>query len=591
MRLATRTWGVVLILAALGLRPAPARACGGFFCDQPGGFGSLPIAQTAENVLFAVNPNPPAGGSRIEAQIQIFYTGPAAQFSWILPVDAAPTLDTGSDSVFNAIAAATQPSFQVTYSDEGTCRPSVYPPRSATAGGTATGVVVDSAGGAGVQVVFQGAVGPYDAAVIHSPDASALETWLSSNGYFVSDQARGIIETYVSENKYFVALKLMGGEGVNAIRPIVLRFDGESPCIPLRLTAIAAASQLQVNLWVLAAARTVPQNYLELTLNLAKLDWLKGGSNYAALLQQAADEAGGNAFTTEYAGTARIMDGKLWKDGRYDLTSLRAATTPPAFLAALVGQGLPRDAALLAFLEKHIPEPQSLVATGVPETAFYNFISTYYATNAADFAPFDANVVTDALVTEIFAPLTQAQTLFDGFPYVTRLSTFISPAEMTKDPLFLFNSDLGDVSATHQAQAVYECGAMAYDHCSAPVRLTLPDGTLVRLIPDATTAGSCFGQSSAVLTSGAAARMPALAMAWQRRATGTGIVVADNTAVIRNSIAANNAAISGDGCDCAVGPAHGAEGWWVSWSVLLVGGALLLARHRSRRTRALRRMR
>src|SRR5438270_2292603 len=272
--------GLAVMLPALAIHPAPARACGGFFCDQPGGLlGSQPIAQTGENVLFRVDPTAPAGTS-IEAHIQIFYSGPAAQFSWILPVDAAPTLDTGSDSVFTILSGKTNPSFQVTTTVEGTCRQTTYPPGGGYGGATGSGgsgAAVDA--GTSVTVVFQGGVGPYDAAVIHGPDATDIEAWLSSNGYYVSDQAKSIIETYVSENKYFVALKLMGDQSTSAIRPIILRFDAQSPCIPLRLTAIASVSNLRVNAWILAPKRTVPQNYYEITLNLARLNWFGGASN------------------------------------------------------------------------------------------------------------------------------------------------------------------------------------------------------------------------------------------------------------------------------------------------------------------------
>ena len=38
-----------------------------------------------------------------------------------------------------------------------------------------------------------------------------------------------------------------------------------------------------------AATRTVPQNYLEITLNAAKLDWLAGVPNYDMMLKQAAE--------------------------------------------------------------------------------------------------------------------------------------------------------------------------------------------------------------------------------------------------------------------------------------------------------------
>ncbi len=533
--------GLATLLVTLAARPPAARACGGFFCDQPGGLlGSQPIAQTGENVLFRYDPTAPTGTS-IEAHIQIFYSGPAAQFSWILPVDALPTLDTGSDSVFTAVANQTNPSFQVTTTIEGTCRPVVYPPMTATGAGGSAAHAVDAGASGGVTIDFQGAVGPYDAAVIHGPDATDIEAWLSTNGYYVSDQAKGIIETYVSENKYFVALKLMGDKTASSIRPIILRFDATSPCVPLRLTAIAAATNMRVNVWVLAPARTVPQNYYEITLNLAKLDWIGGGSNYAQLLTQAAGEAGGNAFITEYAGTARIMDGGIWSADRAHLDALRAATTPPLYMTALAQQSVPRDAALLHFLETYIPEPASLVAQGVAETTFYNQVSYYYSTNPGDFAPFDSVAATDGFVASIVAPLQEAQALFDSSPYLTRLATFISPPQMTKDPLFLFNSDLGDVSNTQTAHAVYECGDQQYTICDAPLRLTLPDGTTERLAgPPPTPSGYCLYQPSRTPPT-PVVDSPALAVAWQRRAVGAGVVVTDNSAAIAAALAAGNA--------------------------------------------------
>ena len=77
------------VAAATGARAA--HACGGFFCNQPQPNGQLPIAQAAENVLFVMDTDP-QGVHRVEAHIQIAYTGPATSFSWIVPVTALPTV-------------------------------------------------------------------------------------------------------------------------------------------------------------------------------------------------------------------------------------------------------------------------------------------------------------------------------------------------------------------------------------------------------------------------------------------------------------------------------------------------------------------
>ena len=38
-------------------------------------------------------------------------------------------------------------------------------------------------------------------------------------------------------------------------------------------------------------------------INEAAIDWLNRGSNYSDVVSQAADEAGGRAFATDYAGS------------------------------------------------------------------------------------------------------------------------------------------------------------------------------------------------------------------------------------------------------------------------------------------------
>ena len=184
----------------LGVR-GEAQACGGLFCNAPppDPFAPLPVAQNGENVVFSITKDPAGGAPTLQAHIQILYTGDAAKFSWVVPVDAAPELSTGTDRLFSALATATQPSFQATPATSGVCIPEPninvtgtggFPGGTGSAGSTGAG----GASGGGVQVSFQGAVGPFDAAVIKSDDSVALRTWLTDNGYIVSDQAVGPID-------------------------------------------------------------------------------------------------------------------------------------------------------------------------------------------------------------------------------------------------------------------------------------------------------------------------------------------------------------------------------------------------------------
>src|SRR4051812_31699147 len=115
------------VMAAL-LPGQPAQACGGFFCNQPQNpFDPPPVAQTGENVLFAMQSDPQTGANHLEAHVQIYYTGPADKFSWVVPVDSEPTLDVGTNQLFKVLEPATRPSFTVNTQEEGNCRVDTRP--------------------------------------------------------------------------------------------------------------------------------------------------------------------------------------------------------------------------------------------------------------------------------------------------------------------------------------------------------------------------------------------------------------------------------------------------------------------------------
>ena len=144
-----------------------------------------------------------------------------------------------------------------------------------------------------VDMISSGSVGPFDYVVVRSEDGATLRTWLTDNGYFVSDDSAKIVDDYVATGHSFVAVRLKVGQDTSAIRPIILRMESPEACLPLKLTAIASTPNLRINVWVLAAARAIPINYAEIGINLAKIDWFNFGRNYDQLLQEAANEAQG----------------------------------------------------------------------------------------------------------------------------------------------------------------------------------------------------------------------------------------------------------------------------------------------------------
>ncbi len=456
----TLVWGALL---AVGLLAAPrAEACGGFFCSQ------IPIDQSGERIVFGVH------DGAVEAHIQIQYRGAAEKFSWVVPMPALPTLSVGSPSIFTYLDSRTQPSFQLQWDN--------------SCGSSGGGVEYDSAGGpvppsapspedGGVVVVSQSEVGPYDAAILQADEATALRTWLVDNGYDLTAQGAQALEPYVGKGNYFVALKLQQDKQVGDLRPIVLRFMGVRPCIPIKLTAIAARPDMPITAYVLSNRRAIPMNYRHVLINPTRIDWLRYGANYQDVATAAVDEAGGHAFLTEFAGAAEpIAQGFASFLPSYDTAALSQKTHPVDFAQELLQQGFAREPSIQGLLRKYIPEPASLVQQGISEAQFYNFISAYRSAIDSDpnRAPFNVTGFVQEIQDTIITPNQKSLELLQSQPYLTRLFTTMSADEMTVDPDFDFNSDAPDVSNFYTAKASFE--SCDKDWLKRKVRIELPDG-------------------------------------------------------------------------------------------------------------------
>lgn len=437
-----KTARAIGVATAVLLSISEAQACGGFFCNQQ------PVDQTGEQIVFSMNES-----GHVTATIRINYAGTAEDFAWVVPVPAEPgPPEVGSDEIFRALQTRLRSSFYLEWNSEGSCYGDDY---WGYGKAEASADVGEGEGEGEVEVSFRGAVGPYDAAVINSDDATALRTWLIDNGYDVPDAAAALIDPYVKQGDWFVALKLLSDRDVGDLQPIVLNFAFDRPCVPLRLTAIAALENMDVRLWVLGDARAIPTNYRHVLIDEAKIDWLCGGSNYQDVVTDAANETGGQAFVTEYAGPSDVMAGTLYWEGRFDLDTLATRIDPYDFLyEVMVAQFFPSNDQMLAVLMEHIPPPE-----GWEATSFYNSVlDDYELRKYLDTLKFDAVAATADLSERVVQPLISGQEQLDASPYLTQLFTTISPDEMTLDPEFSFNTDLPDVDNSHRATLNVQCG-------------------------------------------------------------------------------------------------------------------------------------
>jgi hypothetical protein len=458
-RTAKATFTMALLLGPLVATEQTAHACGGFFCSQ------VPIDQSGEQIIFSVTPG------HVTAYIQISYTGSAQDFAWVVPVLAKPDITLGSLRVFQVIDNATRPSFQLQWTgDGGYCGP-LYP----TAAG-AGGMRGTQDANTGVTVVASQDVGPFMTVTLESHDSAELLQWLNDNGFAQPAAALPLIDHYVQLGMLFVAVRLKQDASSGDIQPLVLDMATSDPCVPLILTRIAAQPDMPVQVYVLGETRAVPSNWFHVVPDLARINWLQSGANYRQVVTAAINAAAGHGFVTEFAGASSLLKGSVAKPGQYDTSTLSGITDPATLVQTLLQNGYPRDSTMQGLLRKWIPMPAALVASGVTESQFYNNLSAYKPDlDAVGYVLDTAGFIAD-LDERVVMPLERAQAMIDSQPYLTRLLSTVSPEEMTRDPIFSFNSDLPDVSNIHVAKATGTCQT---DGTIKNLVLTLEDGRML----------------------------------------------------------------------------------------------------------------
>lgn len=458
----TRSAPLVACAAAAGvlLSAAPVWACGGFFCSR------TPIDQTGENILFAQD------GDEIEAHVNILYQGAAEDFAWIVPTPSNPEVGISHASVFSTLQALTSARFQLNWESGEEC----------FFFGDDEEAELDSddaPNDGGVTVLQQSSVGPFDFAVLQAVSVEALFAWLGENNYDIPDNVRPFVEPYIIEDSdmHFVAFRLQNDRDVGDITPVTLRYKSTRPMVPIQLTAVATQPDMGVVVNVLGQQRAVPENYLHVTINEARIDWLNGGRNYNQLITAAMDEAGGQGFFTEYAGTSSVMMNRLFREGQYDTARLADINDPIAFFNELQNQGFTADDQLLAMLQRYIPVPEEALEEGITPQDFYNCLECFE--EFIDRDNFDAVAFANELEMSIVAPLRNAQALFDATPYLTRLFTTLSAEEMTRDPVFAYNPDMPEVDNVRTATvSTVECNEENPNE--SLLTITLSDGRTIQ---------------------------------------------------------------------------------------------------------------
>ncbi len=431
--------GACFVLFCALCWPVAGLACGGFFCQ------TLPIDQAGEQIVFRKD------GSQITAMVQIQFEGEASDFGWVVPVPSTPEIDIGNNAVFTALDVATRPQFNLSRSGQA-CEVSIL--GTSTDGGTSVDDN-DSAAGAGVNVESVEEVGSYIATVISGTDPQEVANWLLERNYQLTADGAALLAPYVEDGMKFVALKLQDNRDEGSIQPLILKYQSEKPVIPIRLTAVAALEDMGVLVWVVGDARAVPENYLHVTPNYTRLNWYTGSRNayasYQSLITDAMNEAGGQGFATDYAGRFNNLASRLPSAERLrdNLNQLGSSGNADFIAGALRDFG--SDPSVLSALAAVLPLPEGQTAS-----LYFDRSALSVSFTGEELAA--ARAALDTFIRDdVIEPTRVSVDLLDDNRYLTRLYTTLSADEMTVDPAFVFNSDMGEQQLERNASLDASC--------------------------------------------------------------------------------------------------------------------------------------
>lgn len=222
--------------------------------------------------------------------------------------------------------------------------------------------------------------------------------------------------------------------------------------------------------------------------------------------------------------------------------------------------GIPVTVATVPLLDAFVDPP-----AGVTIEEFLACVGCYGAFGST---PLDGAGLAAALEEGWAAPLRRVQAHLDAYPYLTRLTSSISAAEMSLDPRFVLNDTLGDVAGARQATLQFLCNGI-HERQDAPRRLVLADGTSIELPSQSDQAQTDgWDWSTWVADAGAYAAL----RVEQTGRSGDAVVLVDNA----DAIAAAAGAFNRANCGCDQRGGVGAIG-----AIVAAGAATLRRRRRS----------
>ncbi len=303
------------------------------FCGYYAGSAGASIYNEKSVVAIA------RSGERTTLTLANDFTGDVADFALIIPVPQVLTaedvreVDPSNLLALDAYSAPRLVSYGCDMYYGQNLNRSMYTPPFAPLMGLACGGMSQSAEGdrsnfAGdsasmggealestVTVAAQFLTGVYEVTILDADESSGLLTWLSTNGYGVSDAASTLLQEYIGVGSYFLVMKVAtGGEGggVLWLPPLQLTYDSSVMSLPIRLGALSSAGEQDMIIYTLTGTdkgQVGIANYPQATLvDECLTNEADFGDFYDAQFSSAVRKAGDASWVREYSWVAGKCD-------------------------------------------------------------------------------------------------------------------------------------------------------------------------------------------------------------------------------------------------------------------------------------------
>jgi len=175
--------------------------------------------------------------------MELSVTSEASEAAWIFPSPTRAEVRLGDSKIFAELEELTRP--QIVYE-----RRPALPPLGAGA--------APEAGAPRVTVLSQQTLGPFEVTTLAATDASALQDWLTDNGYTFPDKLDDVLQSYVERGWFYVAIKLTPSAQdkklTGQLDPLWMTFESDEMVYTMRPAALAPNS-FPLTLYVFAEHR------------------------------------------------------------------------------------------------------------------------------------------------------------------------------------------------------------------------------------------------------------------------------------------------------------------------------------------------